>query len=188
MGNNQEIKAEIRKTILAKRNSLDSKLCIASGEALLEKLIAGEYLKGIDTVFIYVSTGSEVSTFQSIEFMLNNSIRVCVPKITGKGEMQAVEIKSLNDLVPGKFGIYEPVGDDVIDLAAKDVALVPGVAFDKEGCRIGYGGGYYDRYFSKFQNLKGVYKLGICYDFQLVDRLPYDKHDVKMNEVLQLTF
>ena len=189
MKNNQEIKSEMRKNILAKRNNLDMEYCDRIGEVLLERLISGEYLKNINTVFIYVSTGKEVSTLPTIEYMLNNSIQVCVPKVTGCGNMKAVEIKSLSNLGIGKFGIYEPV-DNIVQMSIPipTLAIIPGLAFDKEGYRIGYGGGYYDRYFSNFNNLEEVYKLGVCYDFQLVDEVPIDQYDIKMDEVLMVDF
>jgi len=199
---NQEIKSEIRKDMLAKRDSLEKKYCEAAGDLLVDKLIIEGYLskamspssdaKNI-TVFTYVSTGSEVSTFPLIEFLLRFNVRVCVPKVIGSGEMQAWEIKSLDDLVLGKFGIYEPKTKNLCaEIPRNDgawiLAIIPGVAFDKKGYRIGYGGGYYDRYFSNLKNTKGIYKLGVCYDFQLVDKIPTDEHDIKMNQVLSLTF
>ena len=85
------------------------------------------------------------------------------------------------DLALGAYNIMEPTGELFVDYASIDLAVIPGVAFDREGNRMGRGKGYYDRLLPK---LRSTYKIGICLPFQLVERVPTDEHDVKMDEVI----
>ena len=85
------------------------------------------------------------------------------------------------DLALGAYNIMEPTGELFDDYAAIDLAVIPGVAFDREGNRMGRGKGYYDRLLPK---LRSTYKIGICLPFQLVEQIPTDEHDVKMDEVI----
>ena len=86
-----------------------------------------------------------------------------------------------NDLATGCYGIKEPVGKVFTDFAKIDVAIIPGMAFDRHGHRLGRGNGYYDRLLSKIPQ---AYKIGLCFDFQIVDSVPVDIHDVMMNDVI----
>ena len=83
----------------------------------------------------------------------------------------------------GAFGVLEPNGEAFTDYASIDLAVIPGVAFDNEGNRLGRGKGYYDKLLHKTKNTS-LYKLGICFDFQKVDFVPTDAHDIRMDEVL----
>ena len=86
-----------------------------------------------------------------------------------------------NDLATGCYGIKEPTGKVFTDFAKIDVAIIPGVAFDRQGHRLGRGKGYYDRLLSVMPQ---VYKIGLCFDFQVVDNVPVDSHDIRMDEVI----
>ena len=83
----------------------------------------------------------------------------------------------------GSFGIQEPTGELFTDYDTIDVAIIPGMAFDAEGHRLGRGKGYYDRFLSRVPHL---YKIGLCFSWQLVDHVPYDEHDIKMDEVIRI--
>ena len=87
----------------------------------------------------------------------------------------------MQDLQAGAFGILEPTGKLFTDYKKIDVAVVPGMAFDKEGRRLGRGKGYYDRFLRLLPN---TYKIGICFSWQLVDHVPTDEHDILMDQVL----
>ena len=85
------------------------------------------------------------------------------------------------DLQQGAYGIMEPCGEVFTDYDSIDVAIIPGMAFDKQGHRLGRGKGYYDRFLSKIPK---VYKIGLCFSWQLVDEVPCDEHDIIMDEII----
>ena len=144
-----------------------------------------EELSGYDafikakTVFCYVSAHGEVDTLGLIEELLSEKTVVVPYCVDTFGNMICCEIHSLSDLTEGKFGIPEPKNPLPFPKEKIDFVIVPGVAFDKNGYRLGYGKGYYDRF------LKDIspYKLGVCRKEFYLDTLPHDKHDIKMNDV-----
>ena len=169
-------KKALRKEFLALRNASPEK------ELSLSQLEEFAEFKNAKTIFCYVSAGSEVKTHFLIEKMLKEK-RVVVPYCTDKeGNMIAVEIKSLDDLKEGLFGIAEPVSPIEFSKEKIDFAIVPAIAFDKNGYRLGYGKGYYDKFLSDIT----PYKLGVCKSELYVEELPHDELDVKMDKVIVL--
>jgi len=151
-----------------------------SDRIIFERLICCPEIMRARTVFVYISVNDEVDTMRFIYHMLKNGVRVCVPKIVGDGKMVAVEITNPHDLVLDKFGI--PTARDGTGLVMPsviDVAVVPGIAFTKDGKRLGRGGGYYDRYLPKVR-----YSIGICRGIQLMKDLPMEEFDVKVDKVI----
>ena len=104
-----------------------------------------------------------------------------LPKVTGDDTMVLYRYISRADLVEGAFHIMEPVGEPFTDYDAIEVALVPGVAFDAAGHRLGRGRGYYDRFLTACPQ---VYKVGVCFPFQRVAEVPSEAHDVCMDEII----
>ena len=146
---------------------------------LLDKIIALDEYKKAKTVFIYVSFGSEVETHNLIKKTLKSK-RVVVPYCADKdGHMFACEINSFSDLKPGNFGILEPEKPKRYE-GNIDLAVVPGLGFSKDGYRIGYGKGYYDR----FLNQKNIYTVGICHRELVFDEIPHDCNDVKLDKII----
>ncbi|WDC85889.1 5-formyltetrahydrofolate cyclo-ligase [Caloramator sp. mosi_1] len=113
--------------------------------------------------------------------MLMQGKRLVYPK-TIKSELKLIPciVYKTDELCVGEYGILEPKDFNKIDKNDIDLIFVPGVAFDKNGYRLGYGAGYYDRFLADF---KGV-KVGLCYDFQLVDSVYKNEHDVKMDYLI----
>lgn len=135
---------------------------------------------GAEVVFCYVSAHGEVGTKELIKELLREK-KVVVPYCTDKeGNMICVRINSLSDLKEGSFGIQEPENPIEFPKENIDFAIVPAIAFDKEGYRLGYGKGYYDKF------LKDInpYKLGVCQKEFFRELLPHDEYDVKMDSVL----
>ena len=136
-------------------------------------------------VFTYVSAkDSEVDTHAIIADLLANGIRVACPKPVEGARMEWREIRSVGDLAPGKYGIPEPGAS--CKLAVPDVAtvaLVPGLLFDGNGHRLGYGGGYFDRFLAHFPGIS----IGLAYDFQVASSLPSESHDVPLHFVVTET-
>lgn len=101
--------------------------------------------------------------------------------------MDAVEITSLDNLIESSYGILEPsIEENFITPNELDLIVVPGVAFDKNRGRIGYGAGFYDRYFKKIneENIKRIVKLALAYDFQVLDKVPMDERDVPVDHII----
>lgn len=140
-------------------------------ERLREILTAGHE----NTVFTYVSGDMEVDTRQIILYSLKVGKRVAVPRcLDGKGNMRFYYIASLEQLEEGRFGILEPcrLCREVQDLSS-GFCLVPGLRFDRKGYRLGYGGGYYDRFLAGFTGVS----IGLCYDEDLMQALPVNSFD-----------
>lgn len=174
----------LRKTMIEKRDGVDvlyrQKAEIQIKNTLLEK----DFYKKSKNIFIYVGFGSEIDTSVYIKEFLEDGKKIYVPRI-GKVSriMDAVEIDGLEDLKANKYGILEPsdenqgVNKDILDLI-----ILPGVAFDENGGRLGYGGGYYDTFLQ--DGLNGVTKVVLAYDFQIVKALPLEEHDIKADYII----
>jgi len=167
-------KSTLRKELLSLRKSGKcGSICIR----MLEKY--PEFLKA-KTVFCYISAHGEVDTYNLIKELLKTK-RVVVPYcVDNDGNMIASEIASLDDLQDGRFGIPEPVSPKEFPKSEIDFVIVPGIAFDEEGYRLGYGKGYYDRFLSDIS----PYKLGVCQEKFFFKALPHSEYDIKMNKVL----
>lgn len=173
------MKTNIRKQILEKRDSLTEKEIKEKSKSIGEKLFSLPEYKKAKTVSFFVSFGSEVNTHEMIKEALKEK-EVCVP-VVKDNEIILSKINDFSDLdKKGKFGILEPSSIIEVDKELVDLIIVPGVAFDKNGYRVGYGKGYYD-------NLLRDYKgntIGVCFGLQMIDNVPVKEHDVKVKEVI----
>ncbi len=150
---------------------------------IMNKLLLSEYYEKAQTIAVYVSINEEVDTKEFIKKALNDGKTVCVPRIINGKTMSFYSIKSLEEVKDvGNFGILEPKidGDKLILPYSIDLFIVPVLAFDKDRNRIGYGGGYYDRY---FEGIKAP-KIGIAYDIQMVNSIEVCETDIKMDEII----
>lgn len=151
------------------------------GARTAEKIVAYPQYKDAKCVFAFISVGKEAPTEDFIRKALADGKRVCVPLCYEGGIMEAKEITSLSDLVPGMYGIPEP-GRDAPTVRADliDFALVPGLSFDSEGGRLGKGAGYYDRFLAETK----AFTLGLCPAQNAVDRVPMEPWDIHVDAVL----
>ncbi|WP_446899578.1 5-formyltetrahydrofolate cyclo-ligase [Clostridium sp. LBM24168] len=174
----------IRNNMILLRKSLNIAERIKLDNIIFEKIINSFDYKNASCIFIFVSYKSEIDTHNIIKEALADGKIVCVPKVISKDKgMIAGYIKKFSDLVHGKFNILEPPDDkSEVCRSRIDLAYIPGVAFDNCGGRLGYGGGYYDRF------LKGLRtdckKIGICYKFQIVDKVPMEEHDIYIDKII----
>lgn len=174
----------IRKIMQEKRNAL----CIQEKEkfdrAIFQKVVNSREYNRAKSIFIFVSYKNEVDTHSIIRAALKEGKLVCVPKVIYKsGYMEAIRIYSFDELVEGAYKILEPKNGNLkVKEEYIDVSYVPGLAFDKRGGRIGYGGGYYDRFLSKLRN--NSLKIGIGYDFQILEEVSMEAHDIYMDSVI----
>ncbi len=129
------------------------------------------------TILFYSPLPDEVDVSWLYESELQKTDKVLMPKVVGDDiEIRIYDLK--HPLERGAFGIMEPTGPIFTDYDSIDCVLVPGMAFDKAGHRLGRGKGYYDRLLPK---LKNAYKIGVCFPFQFLDEIPHEPHDVLMD-------
>ena len=133
-------------------------------------------------VMAYYSLPDEVDTHLLLESLVADGKTVLLPKVTGASSMELRRYTGRRDLCEGAFHIMEPVGDLFLDYGVIDVALVPGVAFDAFGNRLGRGKGYYDRFLHN--RAVSCYTIGVCFDFQKVEEVPVDEYDISVDEVI----
>ena len=145
---------------------------------LTENLLNGakEYLKDKQSFFVYLAKSSEAPTEKLIARLLADGKKVYCPRVDGK-TMQAVPYGE--DFTLSAFQTIEPVGEAFE--GEIDVAIVPLLAADKQGRRLGYGGGYYDRF---FENRKGILKIGYAFDFQIVQSVPTEETDIPLDIIV----
>lgn len=163
---------EIRSTIPREQKELFDK-------AIFERVISLHQYRTCQYLFTYVSTESEADTLQLIRYAVADGKKVAVPKCRSNHGMDFYIINSLDDLEKSSFGLLEPKTDICIK-AENDcnaLCIVPAVCFDMKGYRIGYGGGYYDRFLSGFQGDT----VGICYSECLCRELPRDIYDMSVS-------
>lgn len=168
-------KKELRKKYTKVRADVEDK---EGKDRLIRKNLRElEIYKKAKSVFVFISYKSEVDTRGIIEDILADGKKLLVPLVKGS-EMIAVEVKGIDDLEPNKMGILEPKsGDEVTDV---DLTITPGLAFDKNGYRLGYGGGYYDKFFAKVDTVR----MGIGYSDQYVESLVHEDYDKALEYLL----
>ena len=173
-------KSQIREIIKSKKNTLTKDQIITYSNQITSKLVEQLEYKVSDTVFCYINFNQEVVTRELIEKSWNNNKRVAVPKVEDN-KMEFYYITEWNNLEKGYYNIYEPTTDYKARLDCNTLMILPGLAFDIHRNRIGYGGGFYDRY---LQNRKEISKIAIAYDFQIFDSIPYENTDIKPDKII----
>ena len=174
-------KKALRREIGAKKRALSAAEIEARSAVLAKMLYATEQYRAARSLYAYLSFNQEVRTNPIIQRAWADGKRVAVPKVVGD-EMVFIWIDSFEGLTPqGAFHIMEPIEDGPIADDATALILMPGLAFDPQGHRVGYGGGYYDRYLAEQPHHPTV---ALCYDFQLYDHLDVDDYDVPVDVVI----
>lgn len=135
------------------------------------------------TILLYHSLPDEVNTHHLLHDAVIEGKRVLLPVVVGDN-LELRLFKPLDQMHEGAFHILEPEGETFAEEQAIDLVIVPGVAFTKDGRRLGRGRGYYDRLLTR---LAGVYKIGICWPFQLLDDLPTEPHDIRLDDVISVS-
>ena len=173
------MKSELRKQVLQEMKALSQEQKQAIDQALNERLLQHPFYQEAKVIATYLSFPHEFQTQELIEQALRDCKKVLIPKTYPKGRMDFV-VYDPQQLVKTSFGLLEPQGDlEVVDVSQIDLIHVPGLAFTTEGYRIGYGGGYYDRYLKHFSGNT----LSTVYPCQIRDFIPED-HDIPVQEVL----
>ncbi len=150
-------------------------------ESIAKRLLGMPGVTGARVVCSYVSLPDEVDTKKIITVLLTQKKTVVVPKIVREGAMGLYSIGSLDDLTPGVFDILEPKETCTEILPADvDLFIVPGIAFDRNGNRLGRGGGYYDRLLKNIT----VPIVALTYDFQVIAQVPHTSYDVPVTTIV----
>jgi len=148
---------------------------------IFEQLITVPEFKRADRIYTYVSMDNEIDTIMLIDYSLSLEKRVFVPRVSGK-DMEFYEISDISELNPGYMGIYEPdINGREPDYSRTGFMCMPGLAFDRSYNRIGYGGGFYDRYLSVENKL---YKAALAYEAQLLESIPAQDGDVRPDMIV----
>lgn len=176
-------KEEARKEAKAIRQQMDITLRRQKDREIQKRLYSLPLWKESDWIFSFISYGTEVDTIEMIQQVLKEgSKHIAVPKVTAKGEMHFFEITSLEQLCPGYKGILEPENAEKVS-AKEGIMLMPGLAFDYDKNRVGYGGGYYDRYLEKHDNEK-MHTIALCYQEQVFSKIDAKQFDYKPKWIL----
>ena len=173
------MKAELRKKILQEMKALSQEQKQAIDQALIERLLQHPFYQEAKVIATYLSFPHEFQTQELLEQALKDGKKVLIPKTYPKGRMDFV-VYDPQQLVKTSFGLLEPQGNlEVVDASQIDLIHVPGLAFTMKGYRIGYGGGYYDRYLEQFAG----HTMSTVYPCQIRDFSP-ENHDIPVQEVL----
>lgn len=143
----------------------------------LEKLVVKENCK---VVHVYLPMGDEINITPFIEFCLDRQIIVVSPKTLPKRKLQNLVLNAIDDVEDGVFGTTHPANTKEY-VGDYDLIVIPGLAYDAQNYRLGYGGGYYDNFIVNYPRAK---KIGIFYPFQQVEKVPTEKHDLALDAIL----
>jgi len=173
-------KKELRRMIREQKRAMTEAEIVQRSEALGRLFLESEAYKNAGTIYGYLPYNQEVRTVPMLEQALKDGKRVAVPKCYGD-EMRFIFMDDLSKVEKGYANIPEPIADDPVADDKTALVLMPGLAFDKEGHRIGYGGGFYDKF---LEAEPGHPTLALCYAFQMLPHLETEEHDIPVDYVL----
>jgi len=173
-------KQTLRKQIREKKRAMTPAQIEEKSRILGELFVQTEEYRRAVTIYGYLPYNQEVRTGAMLEQALRDGKKVAVPKCYGD-EMRFIYMEDLSAVAPGYAGIPEPVADGPVAQDGTALVLMPGLAFDPQGHRIGYGGGFYDRFLAREP---GHPTLALCYDFQMLPQLDTEEFDIPVDRVL----
>ena len=177
-------KSSIRKEKLLLRGLLTQEERKDKDNAICKRVLDLSCVNEADTILCYASYQSEVSTDKLVRSFLLAGKQVFLPRVNGE-EMEFYRIENVQDLVAGYKGIPEPSNACMVtyvpDMTSKAVMIMPGCAFSRDGFRIGYGKGYYDRFLAKCDIMN---RIALCFSVQIMESIPNDAHDKKASVIV----
>ena len=176
-------KKELRRYIREQKRHFTSQQLGEMSLSIMSSVLTHPRVQEADTILMYHSLPDEVDTHSALDQLLAMGKKVLLPKVVSDTEMTIHEYIGQNSLKPSEpYGILEPTTPELSIINCQlSIAIVPGMAFDKQGHRIGRGKGYYDRFLSQIPN---IYKIGVCFPFQMLESIPSESTDVVMDEVI----
>ena len=173
-------KQELRSAIRARKRAMTQEEIQIRSDALCRKFLESDAYRRASTLYGYLPYNQEVRTWPILERAIADGKRVAVPKVYGD-EMKFIYLEDLTQVEKGYSGIPEPIADEPVAEDKTALVLMPGLAFDPQGHRIGYGGGFYDKFLSREPNHP---TLALCYEFQMVEHLETEEFDIPVDTVL----
>ena len=169
-------KALLRKRLLTQRHALPQDRRDTINTEICQRVLESEPYRAAKTLFVYWSTADEIDTHAIVADAFKQGKRVCVPKCLPKHQMEARQITSEADLTEETFGIAEPGAHCIPVLPSEiDLCIVPALACDRTGARLGYGGGFYDRFLPK----TAAYRMVLCAHERILLHVPTQPHDIR---------
>ena len=173
-------KQSLRKQIREQKRAMTEAQIVEKSEKLAVLFAASQAYQNANTIYGYLPYNQEVRTVAMLQRALDDGKKVAVPKCYGD-EMRFIYLDDLSQVEKGYCGIPEPIADSPVANDKNALVLMPGLAFDPQGHRMGYGGGFYDKFLAAEPNHP---TLALCYDFQMLDHLETEDHDVPVDTVL----
>lgn len=173
-------KKELRAHIRAQKRAMTEQQIVDAGNKLCALFLDTDAYKSAKTIYGYLPYNQEVRTVPILQQALRDGKKVAVPKVYGD-EMRFIYMTDLSLVEKGYSGIPEPVADEPVADDSHALVLMPGLAFDVKGGRIGYGGGFYDKFLAKEPDHPTV---ALCYAFQMVEQLPAEEFDIPVDMVI----
>ena len=170
------MKLDLRRSLLSKRRVLSSSEVMEKSNLICSSLQSLSEFKSAKSILFYHPIDNEVSLILLVKFCLSWGKKILFPRVV-EDSIEMCSVSNLSELESGKFGVLEPKGGSE---SSVDLIFVPGIGFDSKGGRIGYGKGYYDR----FLNNREVLKVGVGYDFQVVENCYSEEHDVALDMIV----
>lgn len=173
-------KQELRRTIRERKRAMTEEEIVERSNALAEKFYHTPAYQAAATIYGYLPYNQEVRIVPMLQRALDEGKRVAVPKVYGE-EMRFIYLEDLTQVSKGYAGIPEPIADAPVAEDKQALVLMPGLAFDPQGHRIGYGGGFYDKFLAKEPHHP---TLALCYEFQMQAHLDTEEFDIPVDTVL----
>ena len=173
-------KKELRAKIRQQKRAMTEEQIVQASARLGELFVQSKQYQQAKTIYGYLPYNQEVRTVPMLEQALKDGKKVAVPKCYGD-EMRFIYMEDLSLVESGYAGIPEPVADEPVADDKTALVLMPGMAFTKNGDRMGYGGGFYDKFLAAEPDHPTV---ALCYDFQMVESLPTEEYDIPVDCVL----
>lgn len=173
-------KQELRKAIRARKRAMTEAEIETRSQVLCRKFLESSAYRDCKTLYGYLPYNQEVRTVPILEQAIADGKNVAVPKVYGD-DMKFICLTDLTQVASGYAGIPEPIADGPVARDETALVLMPGLAFDPQGHRIGYGGGFYDKFLSREPNHP---TLALCYEFQMVEQLETEEFDIPVDTVI----
>lgn len=179
---NMESKQEIRKKLKFQRDSLTEREIMWRSAKICDNIKRQFWFEKSEVIYFYYPLGSEVNLLPLAKEALLMQKQIAFPRVEGR-KMDFFHVTSLHEFEEGCFHVMEPIGTEIMQNPWA-VVLTPGLGFDFNGNRMGYGKGYYDRYFAEYPECR---KIGVAYDIQIVESIICDEYDIPMDAVVTET-
>jgi 5-formyltetrahydrofolate cyclo-ligase len=180
----KEKKKILRKEILAKRSAMTADTVLEKSRCICENVICSDLYKNCKKLCLYMPIRNEVDVRLLLEPAWTDGKQVYLPKVLPDDYMEFYSYNESTALISGAYNILEPDSKEILVPDSDTLIIMPGAVFSKDNKRIGYGGGYYDRYLAKHPECKTI---AVAYDFQILEHIPYEEHDVCPDVVINCT-